>query len=216
MNIPRSSVIAAFSEQHAERLTGVTKTQLRYWDRTGFFLPSYAEKNRRVAFSRVYSFKDIVSLRVLNVLRNQFGVSLPHLRDVANKLSHLADYKWTSTKLYVLNKKVIWMEPDSKLPQEIASQQYIVPVVLSDIVDATDKQVLKLNDRDDAKVGKIERSRYNNHNAPVISGTRIPVSAIKSFADAGYSSAQILKEYPDLTEQDVSAAISYKHASKAA
>jgi uncharacterized protein (DUF433 family) len=47
------------------------------------------------------------------------------------------------------------------------------------------------------------------HNAPVLAGTRIPVRAIKRFNEAGYSVAQILSEYPTLTESDVVAALAY-------
>ena len=77
------NLIRAFSEDHVERLTGISKGQLRYWDRTGFFVPAFAHGNRRAAFSRVYSFKDVAALRVLNVLRNQYAVPLQHLRKVA-------------------------------------------------------------------------------------------------------------------------------------
>jgi hypothetical protein len=56
------AVIAAFSEEHAARLSGVSRAQLRHWDRTGLLKPSYAEPDRRGAFSRVYSFADLVSL----------------------------------------------------------------------------------------------------------------------------------------------------------
>lgn len=209
MSLLRNSTIAAFSEEHAERLTGVTRSQLRYWDRTDFFAPTYAETNRRVPFSRVYSFRDIVALRVLNVLRNQYSVPLHHLRKVSKKLSHLAEDKWTRTKLYVLNRKVIWIEPDTKLPQEIASAQYVVPMVLGEVMADTERDVVKLNKRDERHIGKVTRSRYVNHNLPVLSGTRIPVSAIQSFADAGYTPPQIVAEYPDLTEEDVSAALRY-------
>ena len=68
-----SNVVMAFSEEHVARLTGITVHQLRYWDRTGFFHPAFAADDRKVAFSRVYSFKDVVSLRVLNILRNKYG-----------------------------------------------------------------------------------------------------------------------------------------------
>src|SRR5687768_1012124 len=105
------SVIAAFSEEHAERLTGVTRSQLRYWDEIKFYIPSYAEHDRHLPFSRVYSFKDIVALRVLNMLRNQHGVSLQHLRQISRKLSKHAEDKWTGITLYVLNRKVHWQEP---------------------------------------------------------------------------------------------------------
>ena len=55
------NVIAAVSEEHAERLTGITKSQLRYWDRTTFYVPRFAAHDRSMAFSRVYSFR-IVAL----------------------------------------------------------------------------------------------------------------------------------------------------------
>ena len=85
------SVIAAFSEDQVQGLTGLTKGRLRYWAKTGFFRPSYAEDNPRLAFSRFYSFKDVVALRTLEILRVQNGVPLQHLRKVADKLSHLKD-----------------------------------------------------------------------------------------------------------------------------
>ena len=113
------NTISAFSEDHAERLTGVSKRQLRYWDRTGFFQPEMAAENRRMAFSRIYSFRDIVQLRVLNVLRNQYNVPLQHLRKVSEELSHLSDSKWTATELFVLNRRVIFVEPNTDKYREI-------------------------------------------------------------------------------------------------
>ena len=209
-------LIAAFSEDHAEQLTGITKSQLRYWDRTGFYQPSYAEENRRIAFSRVYSFKDIVALRVLNVLRNQYGVALQHLRDVSDKLSHMADDRWIGVRLWVINRRVIWQEPSTEKPQEVVSQQYVVPLELEAVVADTKNDVSKLNSRDESKKGVIEQSRFVNHNAPVIAGTRILVDAIKRFSEAGYSAARIISEYPDLTDKDVEAALAYKQSLAAA
>jgi len=49
-----------------------------------------------------------------------------------------------------------------------------------------------------------------SHNRPVIAGTRIPTSAIKSFNDAGYTVDEIIEEYPDLTPEDVKAALDYE------
>jgi hypothetical protein len=40
-------VITAFSEEQVDRLTGLSKAQLRYWDRTGFFAPKFAEEAAR-------------------------------------------------------------------------------------------------------------------------------------------------------------------------
>jgi len=206
------NVISAFAEEHVERLTGVSKAQLRHWDKSGFYLPSFAEKNRSAPFSRVYSFKDIVALRVLDVLRNQFNVSLQHLREVSEQLSHLAADKWIGTRLWVLNKKVVWQEPGTNQPQEILSGQYVVPVVLEIVVSDTKDAIAKLNLRDSAKIGQIEKSRYIGHNAVVFAGTRIPVATINRYFAAGYSEAEILKEYPDLSVADVAAAKNFNPA----
>ena len=213
----KENVIAAFSEEHVQKLTGITKSQLRNWDRTGFYKPSYAEDNRRLPFSRIYSFKDIVALRVLNVLRNQNSVPLQHLRKVSEKLTHLSDDKWTAIKLYVFNKKVIWLEPDTERPQEIVSDQYVIPsVILEQVYTETEQDVKKLNLRDESEYGLINKSRFISHNEPVIAGTRITVDAIYNFYNAGYTTEQIIKEYPSLTNKDIEAALSYKNSKSAA
>ncbi|PIV76514.1 MAG: hypothetical protein COW55_01255 [Rhodobacteraceae bacterium CG17_big_fil_post_rev_8_21_14_2_50_65_11] len=78
----KSSVVSAFTDEQASRLTGLSVGRLRYWDRTGFFSPSLAAENRRVAFSRVYTFNDLLSLQVLKKLLDDMHCSLQHLRDV--------------------------------------------------------------------------------------------------------------------------------------
>lgn len=209
------NIIAAFDEERAARLSGVSLPQLRYWNRSDFYVPTYVGEGRS-AFSRIYSFKDIAALRVLNALRNQFGVSLQHLRDVSDRLTALGSDKWTGVKLYVVKKRVVWVDPSSSKPQEIMSGQYIVPVVLDEVLSDTAKDVLAISSRDTATVGKIKRSRYINHNAPVVAGTRVRVSSVKEFAEAGYSHKQIIEEYPDLTEADVQAALSFEDERAAA
>jgi uncharacterized protein (DUF433 family) len=44
---------------------------------------------------------------------------------------------------------------------------------------------------------------------PVIRGTRIPVYLIVQLVEAGYSAADIVDDYPDLSEEDVEAAVAY-------
>lgn len=209
------SIIAAFDEERAARLSGVSLPQLRYWYRSDFYVPAHVGEGRS-AFSRIYSFKDIAALRVLNVLRNQFGVSLQHLRDVSERLNALGSDKWTGVKLYVVKRRVVWVDPASSKPQEIMSGQYIVPVVLDEVLSDTAKDVSAISSRDSGTVGKIKRSRYINHNAPVVAGTRVRVSSIKAFAEAGYSHDQIIEEFPDLTEADVQAALSFEDERAAA
>jgi uncharacterized protein (DUF433 family) len=91
----------------------------------------------------------------------------------------------------------------------VVSQQYMVPVDLADVVTSTKRDVRELTRRPSEKVGHVEKSRFVNHNDPVIAGTRIRVRAIKRFNEAGYTVEQILEEYPDLTAADVQAALDY-------
>ena len=44
---------------------------------------------------------------------------------------------------------------------------------------------------------------------PVVEGTRIPVYVIVNLTAEGYTAEQITKEYPDLTERDVQAALKF-------
>ena len=203
-------IISAFSEEQVERLTGISKRQLRYWDRTDFFTPAFASENRRVAYSRIYSFTDVASLRVLNILRNQYCVALQHLRQVAKDLPQMSTSKWTKTELFVLNRRVVFVEPGTNKYREIVGNQYVIGIVLSAVVNDTRRDVGALNLRGKDEIGKVTRSRNVCHNAWVIAGTRVPIAAIKSFAAKGYTVSQIHDEYPTLTEADIRSAIKHK------
>jgi uncharacterized protein (DUF433 family) len=211
-----SNVIAAFSAGQVERLTGLSKARLMYWDRTGFFAPSYADDNRRSPYSRIYSFRDVVGLRTLWRLTEEFNVPLQHLRKVAEKLSHMENNLWSGQVLYVLDRKVVFDETGTGRLREVLSDQYVNGLALGEVISDMKRAVDQLRQRRDDQIGEITRSRFVNHNAPVIAGTRIPISAIRDFAEAGYSAKQIIEEYPDLTERDVAAALNYQEAGAAA
>ncbi|RZS82232.1 uncharacterized protein (DUF433 family) [Phyllobacterium myrsinacearum] len=201
------NVIAAFTEAQVERLTGVSVHRLRYWDRTSFFLPSFAEKDRASPFSRIYSFVDVAALRVLSVLIKEYQVPLQHLRKVAQKLGKMDSESWARTTLYVLNKKVVFADPEDGKQREVVSGQYTIGIPLQKILIDAHRDIRTLSKRDQDRVGKIEKSRNVSHNVSVVAGTRIPVRSIKNFAEDGYSVEQILNEYPILTAADIKAAL---------
>ncbi len=209
----RSNVVAAFTEDQAERLTGISKRQLRYWDSTRFFVPALAyTEDRRAPYSRLYTFRDLVCLKIINALRNEASVSLQHLREVKEKLANLGDDLWAKTTLYVLNRRVIFYNPDTDVREEVVSGQAILAIPLRVVSGNMEEAVSKLRGRDASSVGKFERQKNIAHNELVIAGTRIPVRSIKAFAEAGYSVDQINREYPTLTEADIRAAIEYDEA----
>lgn len=215
MAMTPDNIIGAFSEDQVSRLTGLTRAQLRRWNHNEFIRPEYrVNDNPRQPFSYIYSFKDLLKLRVLNQLRNVHGVSMSELRKVEQALAHMGDDKWTSQKLWVHSRKVVFEEPESSRKREVASKQFVAEIALEIVTSDARKDILKLNRRDGRKVGKIEKRRQVHSSDPVFSGTRIPVSAVIGFMDAGYSDEQILDQFPGLEPDDLHAA--RQHASSRA
>ncbi|HET7715257.1 MAG TPA: DUF433 domain-containing protein, partial [Bauldia sp.] len=185
-----SNVIGAFSEVQVERLTGLSASQLRRWRRDGFIRPSYDDGGRS-PFSHVYSFKDLVNLRVLNALRNIHKVTLSELKKVGRALSHLGEDRWTATTLYVLNRRVVFKEPETHRKREITTNQYVADIPLKVAIENARRAIIEFNDRS-GDVGRIIRNRFVAQNSPVFAGTRVPVAAVWDFARAGYTREQIL------------------------
>lgn len=203
-------VVAAFTEDYVERLAGLSKKQLRYWDKTGFFSPSLGDDERGNPYARIYSFRDVVGLRTLGILRNQHDVPLQHLRQVAKALSHLKESLWTTRTLYVLNRRVVIQEEGSGKLQDPVTGQYVIGIPLKMVMSDVAREAAELRARNPDSIGKIGRNRFVAQNEWTVSGTRIPVRVIKSFHEAGYSVDAIMREYPSLTEQDIKAAIAHK------
>lgn len=203
-------LITAFSVEQTVKLTGVSKTQLRYWDLQGFFSPSEYEVIHGRQYGRVYTFKDLVSLKVLNDLRNKARVPLGLLRDIKDKWNAMGDDVWTSQTLYAVNKRVVVESPGGL--EDALSKQKVLTISIKAESEEMKSNVHKLFQRDHENVGHIIKKRRVASNKPVIAGTRIPVKTIQAFAARGFSVEEILKEYPSLEKDDVLAAIEYKES----
>ena len=88
-----------FTAQQATRLTGCTPHQLRYWDKVGLVEPSLQQTGGRPGRRRLYSFRDLVALRVVKSLLDN-GMSVQrvrrawdYLRRTADMESHLAEVR---------------------------------------------------------------------------------------------------------------------------
>lgn len=200
------SVVAVFAVEYVVRLTGLSMRQLTYWDRTGFFRPHHSSEAGGPRHSRVYSFKDVVGLRTLSLLRLKHKVSLPHLRTVAEKLSVYSKTPWADIKLKVFNRRVYWDEPDSGATARVVDGQFVL-FPINDVMADVKQRAEQLTRRHESQIGQMERHRQVSHNALVIAGTRVRVATILRFHEAGYSVDDIVREYPSLTPQDVRAAI---------
>lgn len=89
----------AFTAEQACRLSNCTHHQLRYWDKVGLVKPSIQPTGGRPGVRRLYSFRDLVALRVVRGLLDN-GMSLQRVRRAWDYLrregdmeSHLSDVK---------------------------------------------------------------------------------------------------------------------------
>ena len=204
-----NNVVAAYSEEQIGRMVGLTKSRLRYWARTDFFKPSFVEEDGRLPYSRFYSFKDVVALRTLEMLRVRNSVPLQHLRKVAERLAHMKDELWSRTTLFVLDKKVLVVNSEFDQPQEIVSGQFVLGIPLAKVIDDTRNDIIAFRSRPANTVGHLSRNRSIARNALVVSGTRIPVGSVVRLHEDGYTVNQIIAEYPDLTPEDIKAALTH-------
>ena len=88
-----------FTAHQASRFTGCTARQLRYWDQIGLVRPSLQQTGGRPGVPRMYSFRDVVALKVVKSLLDG-GLSLQRVRrawDFLNRRAgldqHLAEVK---------------------------------------------------------------------------------------------------------------------------
>lgn len=197
------NVVRAFSDEQASRLTGLSKHQLRNWDRIGFFQPSMAHPNRSMPLSRIYSFSDLIELQVLKTLRKDHKCSLQHLREVKRKLEEIGEQRWSNTILYILDKRVVVYDEETDQLEDILSSQQVLKIPLRVVKADMKSRIAELWARPEELIGSFQQKRNIAHNAKVISGTRVPVSTIKDFIDEGYSDTEIIEEFPTISIADV-------------
>ena len=201
-------IIAAFTREQAARLTGVSQRQLRLWDAKGFFAPSL--KLEGGALASLYSFRDLLCLKVIHAIRNEAKIPFAELLKTKQRLAHLGDDLWARTTLYILGKRVVFDDPDTGGRQEASSGQGVLQIPLRVVTGTMEDAVRAMRERKSDLIGTIDRKRSVAQNQPVIAGTRIPVRSLQAFAKAGYSVAQINAQYPGITERDIEAALSYE------
>lgn len=200
-----SAVLRAFSVDHAARVTQISKSRLTRWDRLGFFSPESAdEADKGNPYSRIYSFNDLVGLRTLAVLTDKYRVPLSELKQAYDLLRQQFGRPWSEVKLTVANRKIVIFDHLGR-PMNVTDGQYsFQDIPLPEIARDVAERAQALRQRNNDQIGVIERHKFVVHNARVMAGTRIPVSAIESFIEAGYDDAAVVAEYPGLTKFDVS------------
>ncbi|HLH75590.1 MAG TPA: DUF433 domain-containing protein [Candidatus Binataceae bacterium] len=198
-----------FSADQVCQLAKISGSQLRYWRRTGVFQPQTSEGAG--AFRYFYSFRDVVGLRTISILRNKYGVGLDSLRLIERKLKDTDGADWSSVAFYVgEDHGIYFVDPETKdtVAMKPMGQRPLFKVRA--IARQIENNLARMGRRT-RSIGKIDQSRFIMRNAHVIAGTRIPTSAVWEYHKAGYSKAKIIEQFPRLTIKDVEAAIQWEN-----
>lgn len=141
----------AFTAEQASRLSGCTHHQLRYWDRVGLVSPSVQGSGGRPGVRRLYSFRDLVALRVVRSLLDN-GMSLQRVRRAWDYLrregsmdEHLAEVKLITDGQSIFHVS----HDDGELLDALRQGQLAFFVAIDEIVHEVEEDVTRFElDRD--------------------------------------------------------------------
>jgi DNA-binding transcriptional MerR regulator len=132
-----------FTAEQACRFTGCTPHQLRYWDRIGLVKPSVQETGGRPGVRRLYSFRDLVSLKVIRSLLNG-GMSLQRVRRAYDYLRKKAglDQHLSEVKLVTDGKSIFKIcRNDGEVLDALKEGQMAFFLAIDDIARSIDGKV---------------------------------------------------------------------------
>jgi predicted RNase H-like HicB family nuclease len=148
-----------FNTKTVSKLIRITNRQIDYWDKTHFIKPS-AQEAAGYGTARLYSFADLIRLKVAKTLRDK-GISLQkirkslsylktHMPDVENPLSDLK-FLTDGETIFVLTKD------SQEIVDTLKSGQLIFSVSLGTIVDELRGEVKTLHDSRKYEVKAMQR-----------------------------------------------------------
>lgn len=189
----------AFTTNEAQRLTGLSARRLQYWDETNFIRPSVAARQGR-GWPRLYSFRDLIQLRVAVQLRDR--LSLQALRRLKAALDTEAPFATVRFAL-LQDDEVVYLGPEGHYEAARKPGQIVLEfeVPLREIRSTLQRDVEQLRVRKGA--GRVEKRRGVIGNQAAFAGTRIRPEAVSRAIAAGWPDSQILEEYPDLRAADI-------------
>jgi uncharacterized protein (DUF433 family) len=205
--------IAFFSREEAARLTGLSTKRIGYWSLTEVLRPSAGRAG--VFGIPLYTFRDLVGLKVLAKLRREASLSLQSLRRIGEWLGENHSTPWASLRFYIVGKGVYFSGPDDDgltALDPLGQTAHPILVDLAEIADQARSEIVEFRKRKPEQRGRIVRDRRIQANQPVLDGTRIPTAAVWAFHEKGFSNEQIIDEFPSLSLDDVRAAIEHERS----
>jgi uncharacterized protein (DUF433 family) len=195
------AVTLAFTTREAQQLSGLTARRLQYWDETAFIRPSVAARLGRGS-PRLYSFRDLVQLRIAALLRDRLSLqALRGLKDALDLDAPFAEVRFAST----VHGETVYLV-QAGVPEAVRQPGQIVmtfDVPLSEIRSDLERRIVELRRR--RGIGRLEKTRGIVSGQLAVAGTRITTAAVGRMLKAGWDERRILAEYPELTQADIEA-----------
>ncbi len=143
----------AFTSKQACYLSGCTSHQLRYWDKVKLVSPTIQSSNGKPGVPKLYSFRDIVSLRVIKTLLDN-GMSIQRVRRAWKYLTKNGnlDDQLSNIRL-VSDGKTIYSVEDKVVFDALKSGQ----LAFFETIDQVTKEV-----REDVSKFELDKERFLN------------------------------------------------------
>ena len=151
----------SFNTKTSVKLTGLTPRQIDYWDRTHFIKPSVKEASG-YGTGRLYSFEDIVQLKVAKTLIDK-GVSLQKIRKAITYLKkNFPDVKKPLAEMrFLTDGETIFVLADKKekILDALAKGQMVFALAIGELIEELKGEVTKISQDRKYKVS-VNRKTY--------------------------------------------------------
>ena len=199
-----------FSVEQTAELTDLSAGLLRRWDNEDIFHPARSNSNRKRPMSRLYSIRDVVTLRTLAQAR-EFGVSGHELRKIARFVEEHPETSWDDTQIYVLGHKVYFSYTDVQRERHLLASRPLGQQAMSEVLTIdigkvesdVEQRLQQLIERTPEQLGVTEQNRFVVGGAEVFAGTRIPIASVAELLRAGWNDDELLENFPRLTNVDL-------------
>ncbi|HVL64156.1 MAG TPA: MerR family transcriptional regulator [Actinomycetota bacterium] len=131
-----------FTAEQACRYTGCTPHQLRYWDRINLVRPSVQSTGGRPGVRRLYSFRDLVQLKVIASLLDG-GMSLQRVRrayDYLRKKARLEEHL-SSVRLISDGSSIFDVRSDGDVADALKEGQLAFFLAIDQVATKVDRRV---------------------------------------------------------------------------
>ena len=143
----------AFTSKQACYLSACTSHQLRYWDKVGLVSPTIQSSNGKPGVPKLYSFRDIVSLRVIKTLLDN-GMSIQRVRRAWKYLTRNGNLQDQLSEVKLISDgETIYTVEDDKVFDALKSGQ----LAFFETIDEVTKEV-----REDVSKFELDKERFLN------------------------------------------------------